>query len=75
MKFLLSLIICSGVAKCLPPFKWPEDLMAQYDCLMSGYAESVAKIEEIGPEKSTKNLVYKILLYTDRRSFDIINLT
>jgi hypothetical protein len=29
-----------------------------YKCLMSGYAESVAKIEEIGPEKIDKNLIH-----------------
>ena len=53
------LVMCSGVANTSLPFKGNQDLMA-YKCLMSGYAESVAKIEEIGePEKIDNNLIHK----------------
>ena len=49
MKFLLSLIICSGVAgQCMPPYEWPETFNTQYDCLMFGYQESMIKMEELG---------------------------
>ena len=59
MKFLLTLVMCSGVANtCLPPFEVPQKFDGLYQCLMSGYTESVAKIEEIGPEKINKNLIH-----------------
>ena len=59
MKFLLTLVMCSGVANtCLPPFEVPQKFDGLYQCLMSGYAESVAKIEEIGPEKINTNLIH-----------------
>tara|TARA_R100000426_G_scaffold62845_1_gene43959 strand:+ start:847 stop:1065 length:219 start_codon:yes stop_codon:yes gene_type:complete len=59
MKFLLTLVMCSGVANtCLPPFQADQKFDGLYSCLMSGYAESVAKIEEIGQEKINKNLIH-----------------
>ena len=59
MKFLLTLIMCSGVANtCLPPFLVDQKFDGLYNCLMSGYAESVAKIEEIGQEKIDTNLIH-----------------
>ena len=49
MKILLSLIICSQVAgTCMPPYQWPATFDSQYDCLMFGYEESMAKMEEFG---------------------------
>ena len=59
MKILLTLIMCSGVANtCLPPFQVDQKFDGLYNCLMSGYAESVAKIEEIGQEKIDTNLIH-----------------
>ena len=59
MKFLLTVIMCSGVANtCLPPFQVDQKFDGLYNCLMSGYAESVAKIEEIGQEKINTNLIH-----------------
>ena len=59
MKFLLTLIMCSGIANtCLPPFQVDQKFDGLYNCLMSGYAESVAKIEEIGEEKINTNLIH-----------------
>ena len=59
MKFLLTLVMCSGVANtCLPPFQVDQKFYGLYNCLMSGYAESVAKIEEIGQEKIDDNLIH-----------------
>ena len=59
MKFLLTLIMCSGIANtCLPPFQVDQKFDGLYNCLMSGYAESVAKIEEIGQEKIDTNLIH-----------------
>ena len=49
MKFLLSIIICSSVAgQYMPPYQWLETFNTQYDCLMSGYQESIVKMEELG---------------------------
>ena len=59
MKFLLSLILCSGVAgQCMPPFDWPESFDTQYDCLMFGYKESIVKMEEIGPKDINQYNMY-----------------
>ena len=59
MKFLLTLIMCSGIANtCLPPFQVDQKFDGLYNCLMSGYAESVAKIVEIGQEKINTNLIH-----------------
>ena len=59
MKFLLTLVMCSGIANtCLPPFQVDQKFDGLYNCLMSGYAESVAKIEEIGQEKIHANLIH-----------------
>ena len=55
MKFILSMIICSGVAgQCMPPHEWPDTFNSQYDCLMFGYKESIVKMEELGPEDVNK---------------------
>ena len=59
MKFLLTLVMCSGVANtCLPPFQVDQKFDGLYNCLMSGYAESVAKMEEVGQEKINTNLIH-----------------
>ena len=55
MKFILSMIICSGVAgQCMPPYEWPDTFNSQYDCLMFGYKESIVKMKELGPEDVNK---------------------
>ena len=55
MKFILSMIICSGVAgQCMPPYQWPDTFNSQYDCLMFGYKESIVKMKELGPEDVNK---------------------
>ena len=55
MKFTLALIMCSYVAgECMPPFIYDTKFNNQYDCLMKGYEESIAKIEEIGKMRGKK---------------------
>ena len=55
MKILLSLVICSQVAgTCLEPYEWPQRFDTQYDCLMSGYEQSIIKMQQIGPEEVNK---------------------
>ena len=48
MKFILALVICSQVQQtCLPPYQWPDTFDSQYDCLMFGYEESMAKTQRL----------------------------
>ena len=59
MKILMSLIICSSVAReCMPPYPWPDTFRTQYDCLHFGYEESKRKLEEIGREDINKYGMY-----------------
>ena len=59
MKYILALIICSQVKQtCLQPYQWPDTFDSQYDCLMFGYEESMAKVEEIGRTEINKYNMY-----------------
>tara|TARA_R100001443_G_scaffold6257_1_gene15040 strand:- start:399 stop:623 length:225 start_codon:yes stop_codon:yes gene_type:complete len=49
MKFGLAFLLCSYVAEtCLPPHVYPLKFDSEYDCLVTGYSESLRKIKEIG---------------------------
>jgi hypothetical protein len=49
MKFGLAFLLCSYVAEtCLPPHVYEFPFDSEYDCLVTGYSESLKKIEEIG---------------------------
>ena len=51
MKFGLVLFLCSFVAEeCLPPHYFPAQFDDEYTCLMTGYEQSILKMEEIGPQ-------------------------
>ena len=57
MKFVLILIMCSGMSgQCIEPYQWPMKFNTMYECLQFGYGESSKKFAEIGPE--TVNEVY-----------------
>ena len=57
--FSLVLYICSGVANtCLQPFVFNDQFDSAYDCMITGYDESKAKIIEIGPEDVNKYNIY-----------------
>ena len=57
--FALVLYICSGVANtCLQPFVFNDQFDSAYDCMITGYDESKAKIIEIGPEDVNKYNIY-----------------
>ena len=60
MKFLLTLVICSGLegVGCIPPHVWPDKFDNLYDCLMQGYDESTAKLTEIGKDSVNDNLIH-----------------
>ena len=55
MKFVLILIMCSGISgQCIDPHEWPTRYDNMYDCLQEGYAESSKKLKEMGPETVNK---------------------
>jgi len=56
MKFLLSLVFCSGMyGTCMPPVPMPEIYDNYYECMHAGYMESVDKIEKIGPDEINRS--------------------
>ena len=57
MKFMLILILCSGMTgTCITPYEHPVRFESMYECLQFGYGESSKKLAEMGPE--TVNEVY-----------------
>ena len=55
MKFVLILIMCSGISgQCIEPYQWPGEFDSMYNCLQTGYMEASKKIEEMGPETVDK---------------------
>jgi hypothetical protein len=51
MKFILMLIMCSGISgQCIPPYEWPERFDTMYECLQFGYGEASKKLAQIGPD-------------------------
>ena len=59
MEFILTVILCSGVANtCLPPFAYPNTYPTIYDCMVDGYGKSQEKIIEIGPEEVNEHRIY-----------------
>jgi len=56
MKFILSLILCSGISgQCLPPFQVSVAYDDMYTCLLSGYDVASKKIEQLGPQEVEKH--------------------
>ena len=59
MKWVLVLVICSLEANsCMPPFKYPILFDDSYDCMVTGYKESLSKIKEMGREDINKHQIY-----------------
>ena len=60
MKFVLSMILCSGVAtSCLEPVPLEDRLYDDvYSCMVAGYKESSSKIIEIGPDDVNEYEIY-----------------
>ena len=56
MKFILTMIICSQVANtCIPPHQYHEAFDDAYDCMITGYNESINKTISIGREDINKH--------------------
>ena len=51
MKIILILYMCSYVGgSCLPGYQWTNKFNDLYDCMNTGYEESIKKAKEIGPK-------------------------
>jgi len=58
-KWALVLVICSFESNtCIPPFNYPIQFDDAYDCMMTGYQESINKTIEIGREDINKHNIY-----------------
>ena len=59
MKFILGILLCSQVTgTCMPPYQWPEKFDDGYDCMVAGYVQALAKIEEIGRDEVNLSLIH-----------------
>ena len=58
-KYALVLVICSlDTNSCMPPFNYPIQFNDSYDCMMTGYKESLTKTEELGRDNINKHKIY-----------------
>ena len=59
MKIILTLIMCSYIqGTCLPQYEWPTQFDDMYDCMETGYSESMKKMEEVGREDVNKHEIF-----------------
>ena len=59
MKIILVLYMCSYVgSSCLPGLQWPNKFDDMYDCMETGYSESMKKMEEVGREDVNKHEIF-----------------
>ena len=59
MNFILTIIICSAtVGECIPPYKWPNQFIDAYSCMLAGNEESISKLVEIGNEEVNRHKIY-----------------
>ena len=73
MKFGLAFLLCSYVAEsCLPPFIHPMQFDSEYDCLVTGYEQSLLKIQEIGPyDINTHRMYIKFGCYEENQEMQL----
>ena len=59
MKFVLSMILCSGISgTCLEPYQMEKQYDDLYSCLQGGYSESIIKTESIGPKDVNEHKIF-----------------
>jgi len=59
MKIILVLYMCSYVGgSCLPGHQWPEKFDDMYDCMQTGYSESMKKMEAVGRKDVNEHEVF-----------------
>ena len=74
MKFVLSMILCSGVAgSCLEPFPMTDKFYDNWQsCMIAGNEESIKKIKELNPEDFNQYKFY-IRFYCQEEQASKIN--
>ena len=59
MNFALAFLLCSYTAEsCLTPLVYPTQFDTEYDCLVTGYSESLKQIETIGESDVNEHRMY-----------------
>ena len=59
MKIILILYMCSYVGgSCLPGYQWTNKFNDLYDCMNTGYKESIKKMEEVGREDVNEHEIF-----------------
>ena len=59
MKYLLIMILCPNVSgTCLPGYEWPVQYDNLYECLETGYRESLRKHQDIGKSEINEHGMY-----------------
>ena len=59
MKIILVLYMCSYVGgSCLPGHQWPDKFNDMYDCMQTGYSESMKKMEAVGRKDVNEHEVF-----------------
>ena len=59
MKIILILYLCSYTSgSCLPGYQVSETFNDLYDCMSTGYEESMKKMEEVGREDVNEHEVF-----------------
>ena len=59
MKIILILYMCSYVgSSCLPGHQWPVKFNDFYDCMNTGYMESMKKMNEVGREDVNQHEIF-----------------
>ena len=58
-KWILVMVICSFESNtCISPIEYPTQFNDAYDCMMTGYQESINKTIKIGREDINKHNIY-----------------
>jgi len=59
MSYLLTIIMCSGLANdCLLPYTFPTQYPNSYTCMVDGYKKAMEKTIDIGAEEVNKYQIY-----------------
>lgn len=74
MKFILSLVVCSGISNtCMPPVVSTIMYENTYKCLIDGYKNSITIIESIGEEEINKHNLYAKFVCIEKTEEEKIN--
>ena len=74
MKYILSLIVCSGISNtCMPPVTSEIMYENTYNCLIDGYKNSIKIMESIGKEEVNKHGLYTKFVCIEQKEKSKIN--